>query len=279
MDQIETVNLVPKFLEFYQKADREAVDAEERWALWQEYYGFAAVPPGDEGQQMARQLLDDNWEHYQENIEAIRNWTPNHEQIEQHLSDIKQLLGYEQPIHLVVIYFVGGFEGNPFVAPYDEERHALCLPIETELSSITLYHELTHIVHSKTANFSLTWERPIASTIMQEGLATRVSQYMVPGLLDEDYIEIEDGWLKTCESKRADILEGIYPYLDDASSEVLMKFLFGKGTTNTEREAYYAGWEIVNTLLAQGKTFKDIASVQESDLSRYIRDVYPALKQ
>lgn len=47
----------------------------------------------------------------------------------------------------------------------------------------------------------------------------------------------------------------------------------GNGTTNIEREAYFVGWEIVGRLLAEGKTFQEIASVKESDMAKYIRQV------
>lgn len=79
-----------------------------------------------------------------------------------------------------MIYFVGGFEDNPFVAPIGENKVALCLPIETEQSDIYLVHELTHTVHQKTANMKNDWERNIASIFMQEGLATHVSKHLIP---------------------------------------------------------------------------------------------------
>ncbi|WP_188208235.1 hypothetical protein [Alkalibacillus aidingensis] len=277
MDHIEVVNLAPKFLEFYQRANREGVDCEERWELWQKHYNFAAVPPGDEGKKMARKILDENWVKYRENIDYIKDWQPDSNAIEQYLSEIKSLLGYEQPINMMIIYFVGGFENNPFVAPYDEGRIALCLPIESEISSITLYHEITHIVHLKTANLTQAWERTIASTIIQEGLATQVSKYMVPGKPDQDYIEHKEGWLDSCQLKRKEILEGILPYLKDSSSETIIKFTFGAGSTNTDREVYFAGWEIVRVLLEHGETFLKIAWIQEEDIPNYIRNIYQNL--
>src|SRR5699024_1561909 len=189
MNNIELKNLVPTFLEFYKRAE-QVVDSEERWNLWKKHYNFAAVPPGAEGEKIARTLLDDSWDRYKKNINYIRNWTiPDHQEVEQYLKEIKSLLGCEKPVNIVLIYFVGGFENNPFIAPYDHERLALCLPIESESSDITLPHELTHIVHSKTADLKIKWERTIATLVLQEGLATQVSKYIVPGKEDKHYVE------------------------------------------------------------------------------------------
>ncbi|MUV38814.1 hypothetical protein JNUCC1_02685 [Lentibacillus sp. JNUCC-1] len=278
MDNIELKSLVPEFLEFYKKAEREGIDSEQRWKLWKEYYNFAAVPPGKEGEKLARVLLDESWDKYSQKINYISNWTlPHYQEVDQYLTKIKTLLGCEQPINLVLIYFVGAFDNNPFVAPYDEGRLALCLPIETEVSDITLPHELTHIVHSRTASLKVEWERTIASLILQEGLATQVSKYIIPGKEDKYYIEHKDGWFESCNSKRNDILKGILPYLEDSTSESLFKFTFGMGTTDTEREAYFAGWEIVNGLLEEGVTFREIASVQEDEMPDYLLEKYPML--
>ncbi|WP_144475655.1 hypothetical protein [Cytobacillus oceanisediminis] len=272
MDKIEILNLVPKFLAFYHKANKLEIDSKARWALWEEYYNFAAVPPGVEGRRMARNLLDKAWARYEELLSFIENWKPNEERVREYLTKVKNLLSYDQPIDFVLVYFVGGFENNPFVAPFDDGRLALCLPIELGESAITLVHELTHVVHNYTANLTADWERTIASTILQEGLATRVSQFLIPGHPDELYIEHKKGWLQSCKENRGEIIKGIYPYLEESSSEDVTRFTFGNGTTNHEREAYYVGWEMVNFLLTQGVTFGAIASIQETDIPDYLQE-------
>lgn len=277
MDKVELLNLVPKFLTFYQMANRLEIDKEQRWKLWEKYYNFAAIPPGEEGKIIARNLLDGAWNSYNENLTMLENWEPNLEKVKDYLKKVKELLGYDQPINLVVVYFVGGFENNPFVAPYDENRLALCLPIENGESDILLSHELTHIVHSNIANLTAEWERTIGSTILQEGLATQVSRLLVPGQPIELYIEHSKGWLESCYENKAEILTGILPYLEDSSYEAVTKFTFGNGTTNREREAYFVGWEVVQSLLNEGVTFKEMANVQEKDIPNYIREAYPLL--
>lgn len=277
MDKVELLNLVPKFLAFYKMANKSDIDKEKRWTLWEKHYNFAAIPPGEEGKIIARNLLDGAWNTYSEHLIMLENWEPNLEKVKEYLTKVKKLLGYDQPINLVVIYFVGGFENNPFVAPYDENRLALCLPIENGESDIDilLSHELTHIVHSQTANLTADWERTIGSTILQEGLAQQVSRFLVPGKPTELYIEHTKGWLKSCYENKSDIITGILPYLEDSSSEVVTMFTFGHGTTNREREAYFVGWEIVQYLLEEGVTFKEMANIQEKDISNYLRENYP----
>jgi hypothetical protein len=268
-------------LDFYYKAAIDGLNDEQRWRLWEEYYNFAAVPPGEQGKNMARRLFQEAWDKYQTSIEIIEGWEPNKKEIETYLTRVKSVLGYDQPIDIVIVYFVGFFEKNAFVAPYDGDKLALCLPIEnresSKESSITLSHELTHIVHSKTANLTSAWERSIGSTILQEGLATQVSKFLVPNEPDESYIEHKNGWLIECKLHRTKIVEGIIPYLKDASSEAVTKFTFGKGTANIEREAYFVGWEFVQYLLEQGVTFKEIASVQENNIPNYLNEVYSLL--
>lgn len=166
------INLVPKFLTFYKMANRSDVDKEKRWKLWLEHYNFAAVPPGEGGKVIAKRLLDTAWNSYSGQLPILENFEPNLDKVKEYLTQIKQLLGYDQSITVVVVYFVGGFENNPFVAPYGENRLALCLPIENGESDILLTHELTHIVHSHTANLTADWERTIGTIILQEGLAT-----------------------------------------------------------------------------------------------------------
>lgn len=262
MDKIEIVNIVDKFLYFYQLALEQKASEEERWALWQEHYHFAAVPPGVEGQQLARKLLADAWEKYPAHIDYIKTWKANETIIQTYLEKVKEVLQCKEPIHLVIIYFVGGFEKNPFVAPYDETRLALCLPIETGNDDILLAHELTHIVHAKTASLSGDWERSIATVILEEGLATRVSAHIVPGENDREYVEFTEGWLEKCQKNNRSILSGIIPYLQANQSEILMRFTFGEGTTGMEREAYFVGWEIVAHLITENKwTFATLASI------------------
>ncbi|QFF98948.1 hypothetical protein PB01_08945 [Psychrobacillus glaciei] len=277
LNNIEIINLVPRFLNFYDKAIQPMIDEEQRWALWEQHYNFAAVPPGDAGRKIARSLFEQAWPHYDAKLESIKQWKSDETKLQLYLKQVKSLLKCFEPINLVVIYFVGAMENNAFVAPFDEKKLALCLPIEDGITETTLVHELTHVVHTHTANLATEWERTIGSTILQEGLATQISKYLVPGKPDYEYIEYKEGWLDSCIVNKKEIFKGAFQFLNDSSSEAVEKFTFGTGTTQHEREAYFMGWEIVQLLLKNGMSFSEMASVQERDIPDFIGKIFPEL--
>ncbi|HLR65574.1 MAG TPA: hypothetical protein VK105_00355 [Virgibacillus sp.] len=272
MANLEILNLVPKFLKFFELANQEYVNESERWNLWKEHYNFAALPPGYD--QQARKQLNQTWMKYQSNINQIRNWSPDQINIESFFAEIKTLLGSDEDIPFVIVFFVSAFDNSAFVAPYDEHKSMLCLPIENQLSDIIVVHELTHIVHATTASLEMNWERPVAELMLQEGLALHVSKYLVPGKNDEEYIEmgVEQGWLQSCHKHRTKILNGITPYLSDSKGEVIEKFTFGTGASGHKREAYYAGWELVGAELKRGVSFKQLASITPKDIPGYVKN-------
>lgn len=269
---IEVVNLVPKFLNFFELANHEDVNESERWNLWKKHYNFAALPPGYD--QQARKQLNQTWMRYQSNINQIRNWKPDQIKFEKSFAEVKTLLGSDKDIPLVIVFFVSSFDNSAFVAPYDEQRSMLCLPIENQLSDIIVVHELTHIVHAETASLEMNWERPIAEIVLQEGLALHVSKHLVPGERDEAYIEmgVEQGWLQSCHEHRTKILNGITPYLSESKGEVIEKFIFGTGASSHKREAYYVGWEFVDSELKKGVSFKQLASIKPKDIPDYVKN-------
>ncbi|WP_449354993.1 DUF2268 domain-containing putative Zn-dependent protease [Virgibacillus natechei] len=272
MVNLEVVNLVPKFLDFFELANHEDVNESERWNLWKEHYNFAALPPGYDKQ--ARKQLNQTWVKYQANIDQIRNWKPDQIKFERIFKEIKTLLGSDEDIPFVIVFFVSAFDNSAFVAPYDEYKSMLCLPIENQLSDIIFVHELTHIVHAETASLEMNWERPIAELILQEGLALHASKHLVPGEKDEAYIEmgVEQGWLQSCHEHRTKILNGIVPYLSDSKGEVIEKFTFGTGESGHKREAYYVGWELVDSELKKGVSFKQLASIKSKDIPGYVKN-------
>lgn len=270
MDKIEITNFVPKFLTFFEQANNDIYDMDHKWGLWEQHYSFAAVPPGDEGKALARSLFEGAWDRYESRIPYLKSWNPDEQAVRTTLEKVKNRLGCKEELDFVVLYFVGAFEENPFVAPYGEERLALCLPVEAGHSDIYLAHELTHIVHAKTAKLSGEWDRTIGSIVMQEGLATRVSKSVVPGRPDEDYIEYTPGWLLSAQANKKEIISAIVPYLNDSSSDTVMKFTLGDGTTDHEREAYFVGWEFVKSCLDEGVTFEELARIKEKDIPDYV---------
>ncbi|KGX91520.1 hypothetical protein [Pontibacillus marinus] len=107
LDSIRINNKVNDFLEFYELANNNDLNHKERWLLWKEHYNFAAIPPGDEGKEIAKRMFHQSWEKYHEHIDHIKQWEPNNERIQYSLSKVKQLLAYNEPIRITVFYFVG----------------------------------------------------------------------------------------------------------------------------------------------------------------------------
>ena len=186
----------------------------------------------------------------------------------EHLLSIKQILRYKDRLEFVVIFFVGFFENNAFVAPYLNDKVAICFPVETQKDDILFIHEFIHLVHSKMAGFQTEWERSIASILLTEGLATQLSKHLIPGYDDERYVEFKKGWLKDCRENETRILKGILPHLKEEFSEKVFQFTMGTGTTRIEREAYYVGWRVIEKMLEDGWSFLDIARIQEQEFPR-----------
>src|SRR5690625_281127 len=272
MSEIEIINLVPKFQNFFELANDEWIDESERWQLWKEHYNFAAFPPGYDEQ--VRKQLSQTWKKYQANIDQIKNWKPDNVKLERIFSDVKDLLGCKKEIPFVIIFFVGAFDNSAFTAPYNEDKSMLCLPVEKPLSDIVVAHELTHIVHAEMASLKLSWERPVAELVLQEGLALHASKHIVPGEKEEAYFELraEQGWLQSCRKDKTEILNGIIPYLSDSKGETVEKFTFGTGTVGHKREAYYVGWEFVDAELKKGVSFEQLASIKQKDIPTYVKE-------
>lgn len=132
-----------RILFFYEKAKHEK--EETIWKRWAEEYGFAAVPTEEEGRHIARQMLKEVWEQYEDCIEEIKQFDPGKIQMEQALEDVKELMRYASPVPSKVHFFIGLFEENPFVAPLEGGEAALVWPVEVELSEVIRCHELASV--------------------------------------------------------------------------------------------------------------------------------------
>jgi hypothetical protein len=266
---LEVKDLTPKFLQFYEAAVAAKADPEQRWKLWQQYYGFAAVPPTAQGQVMARKMLDEAWPNYPKVIDQIRagaaGMKPEPLPI---LKEVAQFLQLTRPIKIKLVVYVGMMEGNAFSAGVQDGYQIVCIPVEItpEQRELILIHELTHAVHITAAGLSGSWTRSIAVTMLQEGLAIRTAQALRPQHKAETYIEFTPGWLAKCAGKRGEILAGIRPNLSDGSSEAVTRFTVGSGSTGLEREAYYAGWLAVERMVKDGMTLAQIAHLPEGEI-------------
>jgi hypothetical protein len=264
---LELNDLTPRFLTFYERALAEHAAPERRWELWRALYNFAAIPPTPEGQALARRLLDDAWERYPNVLERIRAGAAGLEPDPRAVLDaVAELLDFQDAATVRLTVFVGGLEDNAY-AYRAGATPVVNIPVEQAPArrALVLPHELTHAVHMLAADLSGSWERPIAQVVLEEGLATRATAALVPGLPAVGYVAdlAENGrsdWFEQCVARETALLTGLRPNLADSRSETVARFTFGDGTTGLEREAYYAGWVLAGQLLDQGRTLAELAA-------------------
>ncbi|MCK6427931.1 MAG: hypothetical protein L6Q72_02420 [Burkholderiaceae bacterium] len=268
---VTVIDLSPRFLDFYRAA--KGKDPETRWRLWQERYGFAAVPPTPEGMRLARKLLEGAWERYPQILSLVERGAAALEPAPMKvLIDVATLLGLTEPFQVQVVAYVGAFDGNAFTAAQDGVI-TVAMPIEMDRNEreLVFRHEMTHAVHIATAGLSGGWERSIAEVVFQEGLAMHATRALVPGRHERSYVEHTPGWYEAAMAKAPQILAGILRELQRSDSETVSRFTVGSGTTGIEREAYVAGWLVIGELLGQGRTFPELARVPSTQMATLVR--------
>jgi Predicted Zn-dependent protease (DUF2268) len=269
-------DLSAKFLAFYELAVKPGVDAEARWKLWKEHYDYAAVPPGERGDKMARELLDQAWSRYPSVLPKVRAGVtaikPSNEAI---VRSIDKILNRDRPLDLTVVNFVGALEGNAYTYSRDG-KVTVVMPMEIDSlqRQALATHELTHAVHIAQGTITGAWERTIAETIISEGLAMHVSRLLMPKYPVTKHLEHTPGWLKLAEARRAEILRNIKPALGKSDGEIVMRFTIGPGPSGIEREAYYAGWLVVEHWLKQGRKPADIVRIA---IANHVKEVETAI--
>ncbi len=281
-DRIEVIDMTDKLLTFIETANHQNEAVDQSFELWQQHVGFAAVPPGEAGQQKAFQLFKAAYHRYTGCVlDQIKAFKADEKQLYDVLAQVKWLLGYEKPVEVVVIYYVGFFENNAFMSPYHDGRLALCLPVENtpdpRREQVVLAREFTHIVHAKTSGSKGAWLRPLATVLMQEGLALRASKAVVPGLDEGAYLGDDSSWFAACVADKTDIINGVKRYLDNDDTETLLEFTMGRGTTGREREAYYVAWVLFDALLKR-YTLSQLAHIREDKIVTFIKNAYDLIE-
>lgn len=276
--KLTLVDLGPRFLDFYTAA-RDA-DPEARWALWERKYDFAAVPPTDEGRRIARQLLDAAWPRYAGALPVIRAGAkamrPEPIGVLKELATLLELRG---PFAMQVRTYVGGFEPNAFTMTANG-MSTVSIPLEMDVAQreLILRHEMAHAVHLATAGLEGGWERSIAETVIQEGVATRAVEALLPGRAPREYIEHRDGWFAEISPHGEAILEAIDPVLEAKDNETVFRFTMGRGSSGLDREAYLAGWLVVGELMRQGRSLAEIARVPAKDMPALVRSTIASIR-
>lgn len=274
---LDVDNRVPKFQTFYIDATKAPLSADARWALWQKEYGLAAVPPGDEGQKIARRQLDAVWDRYPAllpKVDALE--TDAQSGAREAFARVNALLGSAgAPIHSRVVLYVGQFDDNAFtIPPMDGRPSTVMMPVETPNIRVTFAHELTHSVHMQLAGVKNGFGAPIGETMFLEGLAMHTSQRAFPGLPEYDYVAMagDTEWIGHCRAQKDLILKGILPDLDKSGRDIAMKYTFGQGNTGMQREVYCAAWIVMGKLLDSGRTLPELARIPEDKMVDTIRN-------
>ncbi len=276
---VQIIDITSKFLKFYDSARIVDLDPESRWLLWKKMYDFAAVQPGPNGDKMARALLDNAWPKYPGIIGRIRKGAsilnPSPQIILERVAKALNADTLQDSIKVKLVVYVGGLEDNAF-AYSDKGIPVVAIPVEIDNKELelTMTHEFTHAVHLKTAGRMLGKQTSnIATLVLREGLAMRLTEQLIPGQTAEVYTNAHSNtWLKTADSKRADILRGIQQHLADSTSEATSNFIYGNGSTGLKREAYYAGWVLVGQLEKQGVTLASLARLSTSRIQEVLNN-------
>ena len=269
-----TVNdLSPKFLKFYDEAQKAKAPPDARWELWKKDYHFAAVPPTPEGDAMARKMLDAAWPRYAAAMDVIGRGANGMKPDGQSLvSLIAAQLKPEKPAEITLLTYVGNFEDNAFTYA-DEGKITTAVSLEGDpgMREFLMTHELTHAVHIAMGSLSGGWIRTIGTTVVAEGLAMRTTQKLVKRPTEAAYVERTPGWFADATAHRAEILKDVRAVLESSKSEDVMRYTMGKGPSGVEREAYYAGWVVVGYWLEKGMTLAQIARIPEAQMPDRVR--------
>ena len=68
-DDMEVINIVPTFLKYYSLA--RLAEKSERYSLWKKHYNFSAIPPGEQGEQVAKKMLQEAWHKYEQVVPTL----------------------------------------------------------------------------------------------------------------------------------------------------------------------------------------------------------------
>lgn len=274
-------DLTPKFLTFYRAASAPGIGPDERFRLWRQDYGFAAVPPTPDGQQMARRLLDNAWPKYPGVLSRIERGASGIQPSPQAmLTRVADLLRPGKPVDITLVVYVGTLEGNAFTVGR-EGRATVAIPIEQSPyeRGPVMAHEFAHAVQISMGTNSGGWIRSIGETVLSEGLAMRVAQRLYPRRPTASFVETPDepGWLRVAENKRREILADVGNAAASSDSDDVMRFTMGRGPSGIDREAYYVGWVVTDYWLHHGRSFADIARIPESQAPDEVRNAIDAI--
>jgi hypothetical protein len=268
---LDLVERVSKFTAFYQEAQGTNPDA--RWTLWQKDYGYAAVPPGPDGEKMARAGLDAAWDKYPALIAQLPQLQKNSEDTARLAFERVNALYKTDatPIHTRVVLFVGQFDDNAYSIPsMNGSVPTVMMEVEDRMMATTLTHEIAHTIHFQLAGVKNSFGGRIGEMMFLEGLAMHTAEQVLPGRPESDYVG-DPKWLANCYAKKGAVLADILPDLEKSGREVAMKYTFGQGNNGMQREAYCAAWIVMGKILKSGRSFPELARVPEDQMVATIK--------
>ncbi|MEO7207272.1 MAG: DUF2268 domain-containing putative Zn-dependent protease [Steroidobacteraceae bacterium] len=268
---LDVDNRVGKFEKFYGDATAKPMDGTARFQLWQKEDGLAAVPPGPDGEAMARKLLDDAWDKYPALVSQLPVLTKTAADTARIMfaKDNAILETANDPIHSRLILYVGQFDNNAFTMPAMDGRPVTVLmSVENTNLKLILAHELTHSIHLQLAHVKNSFGAPVGETMFLEGLAMRTAQRAVPGLPDAAYVAMpgDEKWFLNCMARKEAVLRGIARDLKKGGREIAIKYTFGQGNTGMQRESYCAAWIVMGQILNSGETLPQLARIPEGKM-------------
>ena len=239
------------------------------------------MPPGPEGDALARSLLDKAWPRYPSLIPVLPSLARSSEESARELfdADTAVLASGDAPVQVKLILIVGQFDNNAYsIPPLDGEPATTVMTVENTAFRRVLAHELAHAIHFQLAGVTNAFGAPVGETMFLEGLAMRTAQRAEPGRIDADYAAMpgDTKWMPRCAANKDRIIRRILPDLDKSGSDVAMKYTFGKGNTGMQREVYCAAWFAFDTLLDQGHTLPELARIPEEKMVETMRTALTA---
>jgi len=237
---------------------------------------MAAVPPGPQGDAMARKMLDKAWPRYASLVPTLPSLARGDEEQARELfaEDNAVLETGMDSIHSRLILYVGQFDDNAYsIPPMEGKAATTVMPVENSAFRPILAHELAHTIHMQLAGVKNSFGAPVGEILFLEGLAMRTAQHADPGLPDEAYVAMpgDRKWLPRCQRDKDKIIKGILPDLDKSGPEIALKYTFGKGNTGLQREVYCAAWFAFGKLLDRGETLPELARLPEDRMIEFMR--------
>lgn len=262
---VQVRDLSPRFLDFYRTAIADGASPDRRWEIWKEKYDFAAVPPIAAGQAIARQWLDEAWPKYQAKLLRITAGAADIVPSPQtKLAEVVSLLHPSDSGQVQVTVFVGTFHHDAFASGKINGVWRIAIPLEesnTEMA-LSMTHEFTHAVQRSSGRWA---GQTVGGAIFSEGLAMRVTEKLNPGFSPQTYTTSTKEWLDTCATKLPEVFNDLEGHLNDTGAEAVSKFTVQKGGAGLDREIYCAGWFTAGSLLKEGRSFPELASLPQPD--------------